>query len=198
MKDFREFATSAIVSGFLIVVSAYLAVLLLLRAMSSLAGLVRPIANLFPLWVLAEDAIALLLVLFGCFVIGFAGRTRLGGAARELVERSVLMKIPGYMLFRSLTQQLAGESQENVWKPALAEIEEALVPAFIIEEFEDGRYTVFVPSVPSPLAGAVYILSRDGVHPLSASFAQTFQTLARWGSGSRNLVAAMESKTAVK
>jgi hypothetical protein len=120
MKDFREFATSAIVSGFLIVVPAYLAVLLLLRAMSSLAGLVRPIANLFPLWVLAEDAIALLLVLFGCFVIGVAGRTRLGGAARELVERSVLMKIPGYMLFRSLTQQLAGESQENVWKPALA------------------------------------------------------------------------------
>jgi hypothetical protein len=45
MKDFREFATSAIVSGFLIVVPAYLAVLLLPRAMSSLAGLVRPIAE---------------------------------------------------------------------------------------------------------------------------------------------------------
>ena len=37
---------------------------------------------------------------------------------------------------------MAGSDEEHVWKPALAEIEEALVPAFIIEEFEDGRFTV--------------------------------------------------------
>ena len=38
----------------------------------------------------------------------------------------------------------------NVFEVLLAEIEEALVPAFIIEELADGRYTVFVPSVPTP------------------------------------------------
>jgi hypothetical protein len=43
-------------------------------------------------------------------------------------------------LFRSLTQQLAGKTQDNGWKPALEEIEQALVPAFIIEE-QDGRFT---------------------------------------------------------
>jgi hypothetical protein len=32
--------------------------------------------------------------------------------------------------------------------PALAEIEEALVPALIVEKLEDGSYTVLVPSVP--------------------------------------------------
>ncbi len=101
-------------------------------------------------------------------------------------------RIPGFTLFRSLTQQLAGEGRENVWKPALAEIEEALVPAFIIEEFEDGRFTVFVPSVPTPLAGAVYILSRDRVHPLDVPFTQAIKTVSRWGSGSKDLVAAME------
>jgi hypothetical protein len=61
-------------------------------------------------------------------------------------------------LFRSLTQRLAGEDQESAWKPGLVEIEEALVPAFITERFEDGRFTVFVPSIPTPLAGAVYRL----------------------------------------
>jgi len=54
---------------------------------------------------------------------------------------------------------MAGKDEENVWKSALAEIEDALVPAFIIEELEDGRFTVFVPSVPTPFAGAVYILN---------------------------------------
>jgi hypothetical protein len=29
---------------------------------------------------------------------------------------------------------MAGDSRENAWKPALAEIEDALVPAFIVEE----------------------------------------------------------------
>lgn len=42
---------------------------------------------------------------------------------------------------------MAGSREEQVWKLALAEIEEALVPAFIIEKFEDGRFTVFVPAM---------------------------------------------------
>jgi uncharacterized membrane protein len=126
-----------------------------------------------------------------CFLIGVAVRTRVGQALRERMETSVFERIPGFTLFRSLTQQLAGEGRENVWKPALAEIEEALVPAFIIEEFEDGRFTVFVPSVPTPLAGAVYILSRDRVHPLDVPFTQAIKTVSRWGSGSKDLVAAM-------
>ena len=85
-----------------------------------------------------------------------------------------------------------------MWQPALAEIEEALVPAFIIEELEDGRYTVFVPSVPTPFAGAVYILSRERVHPLDIPFTQALQSVSRWGSGSRELVAAMKTESARK
>jgi hypothetical protein len=74
------------------------------------------------------------------------------------------------------------------------EIEEALVPAFIIEEFEDGRYTVFVPSIPTPLAGAVYILDRKRVHPLDVPFTAALRTISKWGSGSRELVATMDSE----
>ena len=92
------------------------------------------------------------------------------------MEKSLFERLPGYALFRSLTQRLAGEGRENVWKPALVEIEEALVPAFIIEEFEDGRFTVFVPSVPTPLAGAVYILTPERVHPLDVPFTQAIKS----------------------
>ena len=96
---------------------------------------------------------------------------------------------------RSLTQRLAGkDDQENVWKPALAEIEEALVPAFIIEELPDGRFTVFVPSVPTPFAGAVYILTPERVHPLDVPFTQAIQSISRRGSGSKELVAAMKPR----
>jgi uncharacterized membrane protein len=194
MKQFREFVVNTLVGGLLVVAPIYLAFLLLLKAMQAVAGLVRPVAMLLPEWLPAENLLALLLVLAACFLIGAAVRTPAGRATRERIEKALFEKLPGYALLRSLTQQLAGENQETVWKPALAEIEDALVPAFIIEELEDGRYTVFVPSVPTPLAGAVYILSRERVHPLDIPFTQAIQAVSRWGSGSKTLVAAMKTE----
>ena len=191
MKKFGEFVVSAFVGGLLMVVPIYLSVLLLLKAMQSVAALVKPFAMLLPEWLPAEHFLSFLLVLIVCFLIGVAVRTPVGRAIREQIEKSLFERIPGYALFRSLTQRMAGKDEENVWKPALAEIEEALVPSFIIEELEDGRFTVFVPSVPTPFAGAVYVLSRERVHPLDVPFTQALQSISRWGSGSKELVAAM-------
>ena len=191
MKFAREFIVNALVGGLLIVVPIYLAVLVLLKGMKSVATLVRPFTALVPAWLPAENLLSLLLVLFVCFLIGLAVRTRAGRIVRERIEKSLFDRLPGYALFRSLTQRLAGEGRENVWKPALAEIEDALVPAFIIEELEDGRLTVFVPSVPTPFAGAVYILGRERVHPIDVPFTQAISSVSRWGSGTKELVAAM-------
>jgi uncharacterized membrane protein len=191
MKFVREFLFNALVGGLLIVVPIYLAVLVLLKGMQSVAALVRPLTGLVPAWLPAENLLSLALVLVVCFLIGVAVRTRLGRRLRERIEKSLFERLPGYALFRSLTQRLAGEGRESVWKPALVEIEEALVPAFIIEELEDGRFTVFVPSVPTPFAGAVYILTRERVHALDVPFTQAIQSVSRWGSGSKDLVAAM-------
>ena len=134
MKKFCEFVVSAFVGGLLIVVPIYLTVLLLLKAMQSVVAFVKPFAMLLPEWFPAEHVLSLLLVLIVCFLIGVAVRTPAGRVVRERIEKSLFEKMPGYALFRSLTQRLAGKDEENVWKPALAEIEDALVPAFIIEE----------------------------------------------------------------
>ena len=152
-------------------------------------------SRLLPAWFPAENVLSLLLVLIICFLVGLLVHTPIGEAVRSQIEKSVFEKIPGYSLIRSLMRQVAGESRENVWKPALAEIEEALVPAFVIEELEDGRFTVFVPSVPTPFAGAVYILSRERVHLLDVPFKQAVQTVTKWGSGSKELVAAMKKQS---
>jgi uncharacterized membrane protein len=70
------------------------------------------------------------------------------------------------------------------------------VPGFIIEEHDDGRLTVFVPSVPTPLAGAVYVLDRSRVHVVDVPFTQALQTFSQWGAGSKELVAAMKQPPA--
>ena len=194
MKQGFMFVARSLLTGFLIVVPIYLAILLLLKAMKSVVSLVQPIARLLPDSLPAETLLSLLFVLVFCLLIGLIVHTRIGAAVRERMETTLFERIPGYALIRSLTQQLAGSSQEKVWKPAFVEIEEGLVPAFIIEEFDDGRYTVFVPSIPTPLAGAVYILDRKRVHPLDVPFTDALRTISKWGSGSRELVATMDNE----
>jgi len=191
MKWFREFILTSVLAGFLVLAPLYLAVLILLKAMASLVRLIKPFAGLLPEWMPAENLLALVLVALVCFLVGAALRTRSGRAARERIERSLFERIPGYAVVKSLTLRLAGQGQEDVWKPAFAEIEDALVPAFIIEELEDGRYTIFVPSVPTPFAGAVYVLARERVHPLDVPFTQALKPISRWGAGCKDLLAAM-------
>ena len=191
MNYVRAFIINAVVGGVLVLLPIYLAVLLLLKGMKAVVDLVRPIAALLPEWLPAEDALALLAVLIVCFLVGAAVRTRAGRVVRERMEMGFFGRIPGYALFRSLTQRLAGEGDGIAWKPVLAEIEDALVPAFIVEELVDGRFTVFVPSVPTPFAGAVYILSRERVHLVDIPFTQAIKSVSRWGAGSGELVAAM-------
>ena len=198
MKQLMVSLSKALFRGLLIVIPVYLAVLLLLKAMQSLAKLVSPLANLLPDWVPAEQLLSLLLVLAICAVIGASVGTRIGQHARAWIEKTLFDRIPGYALIRSLTRQVAGQSRESTWKAALFQSDEGLLPAFIIEELDDGRYTVFVPSIPTPFAGAVYVLDRQRVHPLDVPFTDAVKVVSRWGSGAKDLVAAMEKAKPVE
>ncbi len=194
MRNFTGFIVNRLITGVLVVAPIYLTVLLLLKAAKSLLSIVQPVAKLLPEWMPAAQILSLLMILFLCFFIGLGMKTPIGRATWERMENSLFQRLPGYALLRSLTQQLAGKTEDKTWKPALAEIEDALVPAFIIEELENRSFTVFVPSIPTPLAGAVYILTSDRVHPLDVPFTQAIKTISRWGSGSKDLLAAMKKE----
>ena len=56
MKNALRFAAKATLNGFLIVVPIYLAVLLLLKAIGSIAKLVRPFTLILPEWLPAENS----------------------------------------------------------------------------------------------------------------------------------------------
>jgi len=191
LKKIGKFLGSSLVTGLLIAAPIYLAGLLLVKVAKTLSPMVRPLARLTPAWFPAERVISLAIVLFVCFLIGVTVRIPSGRKVWEKLQSSLFRKIPGYDLIRSFTQRLGGAAENEAWKPALAEIEEALVPAFIIEELDDGRFTVFVPSVPTPLSGALYILTADRVHPLDLGVTCVLKTVSHWGLGAKDLAAAM-------
>ena len=97
-----------------------------------------------------------------------------------------------------MSRQLVGEKDEQSFRPALVEIEEALVPAFIIEKHMDGQFTVFVSSSPTPMAGAIYILQSERVHPVDVPLRKAMLCVTKWGAGAAELRAAIKPRNMKK
>jgi uncharacterized membrane protein len=193
VKGLAEFTRTTLVGGLLVVLPVYLSLLLLAKTVAGLFALVSPLTAQIPAEVHFRRILAVLILVTLCFVAGLVVRTGLGLRAKSALEEHLLERIPGYTLLRGLAARMAGRSQDETFAPALVEIEDALVPAFIVDELEDGRYTVFVPSVPTPAAGAVYILARERVHPVAVPLATAVGVISKWGTGAGQLVRAMDT-----
>jgi uncharacterized membrane protein len=187
MKGLAELTKTTLIGGLLVVLPIYLSILLVARSLSAIVALLSPVTAAIPAGVQFRQLIAILIMLVVCFVAGIVVRTGPGLRAKNTFERSVLEKIPGYALVRGLTERVSGDEREGAFRPALVEIEEALAPGFIIEELDDGRYTVLVPSVPTPAAGSLLILARERVHPLDVPFTQAVKVISKWGAGAGEL-----------
>jgi uncharacterized membrane protein len=186
MNRIAEFSKTTIIGGLLVLLPAYLSVLLLLHAIGGVFALIQPISSHLPGGPVVARVAAVVVVLVLSFVAGIVVRTSIGRRADALLER-----IPGYSLIRSLGRRFTGEEGDVSFAVALVEIEDALVPAFLIEEHPDGSFTVFVPSVPTPAAGAVYVLAKARVHRVDVPLTTAVRCITRWGAGTSELLQAM-------
>lgn len=192
MQAVFEFIKTTLLGGVLVIAPMYLTGLLLLKALAGLVALISPLTAGLPDTTRFPTLVAILLLIAICFAGGIAVRTRPGLWAKNLIERAVLQKIPGYVLIRSLAGRLAGRDEEQAFTVVLAEIEEALVPAFLVEDCGDGQCVVFVPSVPTPAAGAIYIMSWERVHRVDVPLMKAVNVISKWGAGSSELLAGMK------
>ena len=67
-----------------------------------------------------------------------------------------------------------------------------LAPAFLIETHADGLCTVFMPSVPTPMAGGVFIMPSERVHEIDVPVPTMMKCISKWGSGTTELLAALK------
>jgi uncharacterized membrane protein len=194
MKTLLQFLKSTLIGGLVIVLPVWVTVLLLLKAIIGALKMLRPIAKSLPQSIVHEDLVALALLVILCFAVGVIIRTRPGHHAREWFAKYLFERIPGFALLRSMARQMAGDVTEQSFKPALVEIEDALVPAFIVEQHADGQLTVFVSSSPTPMAGAIYILPPERVHPVDVPLHKAMVCISKWGTGASAMRAAMRTK----
>jgi uncharacterized membrane protein len=192
MKTLLKFIKTTIIGGLLFLIPLVLVLVVIGKAYAVVNKIVAPIAAHLPFGgkdpglVAAWIAIGVLLLV--AFLAGLVARTRFGQRVRRGIENVVLKKIPGYTLLKSMTDNPVDSADERM-QVALANIDDAWLLAFIMEELEDGRLTVFVPSAPTPVAGSLYYLQEEQVRRLKdVAVRDAVACIMQLGVGSRKLL----------
>ena len=195
MKALGEFLKSTIIGGVLIILPLGLVIVIVMKFVGMLKPLAEPMARYLPETFRFPMLLALALLLILSFAAGLLPLTRVGRGAGRFIESSILDRIPGYSMMRSLTHRIGDNDDTAKFAPAFVKIEEALVLAFIIEEHDDGKYTVFVPSAPTPAAGSIYVMDASRVHFIDAPFIKAVRCVSKFGVGSEELLKSLRQPT---
>ena len=192
MNAMMKFLKTTIIGGLVFLLPGALVLLVLSKALVAAKAIAAPLSEKLPRVALfglgTTSLVAILLLMLVCFVAGIFARTGLGRKVRSWVDNSMLASIPAYQLLKSMAGGMAEiESYEDV-RSALAWIEEAWQPALVMEELENGLFTVFVPQAPTPMSGSIFYLTAERVKLLDVPISRVLICIRRMGLGSQALL----------
>lgn len=193
MKGLLGFIKATLAGGFFVVLPMMLIYLLLNETLEAATALAKPIIDLLPKGFVEgaqfPNLIAIVLILLVSLLFGLAMRTTLGKRLIEKAEHAVLEKIPGYSAIRSLSTRIFGADVDGQFEPALLSLPlDGKVLVFVVERHDDGQYTVFLPSSPTPGIGTIQVVPAERLQHLDAKSSKVFETLSHWGVGTRDVV----------
>lgn len=193
MKRFGQVLLVTLVRGILFLVPIVLVAVLAREGYQFLVKLFQPLTawlqadRVFGL--LAEDVMAILALTLVFLVAGLFVGTRSGRVMSDRLERTILYRVPGYLMARGVAGGFPGLEMGSAFAPVLVQLDDGWAFALLVERQPEGFCTVFLPSAPSPTSGDVRIVGADRVRPLEVSMLALLGCLTRSGSGGGALAA---------
>jgi uncharacterized membrane protein len=130
---------------------------------------------------------AVLILLALAFAAGVVARTALGGRIFGWLERTILVNIPLYAVFRQTVSDMAGGSDSLAadadTEVVLVRLDDQSQLGFLVGRREDGTGVVYVPSAPSALSGTVVLVAPERIQETSLTPAELVQGMRRLGTG---------------
>jgi uncharacterized membrane protein len=194
MKKIKQFLLNTIVGGVFVILPITVMVILFKWILNMMLTYLKPLTQILTVTnqmnqILAY-ALALLLILLVCFIIGAVVRTTVGKIVYRLIENKLLMKIPGYSLIKETLEQLLGKTKSPFSTVALVKIfnNDTMVTGFVTNEHKSGLITVFVPTGPNPTSGNIYHLDAKYVNKIDVSVEKVMRSIIGCGTGSDTLL----------
>ncbi|MGE0120074.1 MAG: DUF502 domain-containing protein [Dongiaceae bacterium] len=195
MKGILGFVKTTVIGGLLVILPMAVIVILVAHVLRVAHEALKPIASGISDSIYFPYVAAALLVILVCFLAGLIFSTSPGRKLGALLERYLYERVPGYNMLKALGGRALTHGADHAMQPAFVELEEALVPAFVMERHADGGATVFVPSSPTPTVGSLYVLPASRVHPIDVPMAKFMGCLSGWGVGTKDLLPAIRRET---
>jgi uncharacterized membrane protein len=201
MNRFAQFLLATLVRGILFLLPLTIIAVLARETYRAILSVTRPLAGWLavrPLFgLLPEHLLAIVLILSVFLIAGLFVGTQAGRALSDRLERTVLYRVPGYVLFRGAASAVPGLQLESDFAPVLVHTDEGWSLALLVERHPQGICTVFIPESPSPTKGSVVLVEASRVRPLEASVLSLLSCLTRSGVGASTLAVAALSDLAV-
>jgi len=191
MKTITKFLKVTLVGGLLVVLPLWVSLLLLLKAIKGALAMLLPIAKLLPQAVVHEKVVALGLLLVICFVVGLIIRTQPGEASRPLDRRTHTWSYSRVFAYARYDPTI-GWGQGRAVIPTGTGGDRGRIGAGIHHRETYGRTAHGIRLVhPTPMAGAIYILSPERVHPVDVPLRKAIVCVTKWGAGAAEMRAAI-------
>lgn len=200
MNKIATFIKTSILGGLTVILPITIFMLILKWFYNFVITIIQPITELLIRQAnyqkIIADVIAIFIVLGLCFLFGILIKTKIGRIVQKYLENSMSRLVPGYSMIKTTVTQLFDRDKFLFSSAALVEIAgmDTLVTAFISDEHEDGRYTVFVPTGPNPTTGLILHLKPELVHPINVKIEDAFRSIISCGAGSKMILNALKKK----
>jgi len=171
MTRLRNFLLTTLLGGAVVLLPIAIFIFLLQLLWNLTKNLLEPLAGFmrgelgleFPEFYL--NALAFIIVIAFCFLVGLIIRTRFGKNTWGWFERTYLLRLPLYGTIKETVQQFSGNKRMPFSDVVLIDVfgNNTRMTGFITDEHESGNYTVFVPTGPNPTNGFIFHVSKDQI-----------------------------------
>ncbi len=124
-------------------------------------------------------------VILSCFLIGILVKTAWGKWLQSFTERWFLKKIPGYTTLKEIFNQFQPDNKQNFSRPVLITLDQGAnyLTGFVTDMYDGNRYSVFIPTSPSPVNGFVVQTTSDNIKFIDAPSDAVMRSVLSCGVG---------------
>ncbi len=198
MKTLTQFVRTTIVGGHFFLAPIVVLIVILAKAFDfakkSLNAVFVHIPAASELSTGTATVLSVTIVALVCLLAGLVAHTVIAQRLVNLLESSVLSKIPAYEYLKQESASALGVAQ-------IAELPLVFVPmeggwqlGVQTEALSDGLVSIFVPGAPNPHSGSVFFLSTDSIRPAGVKLAVALNCLRRCGAGASAIGASWPPK----
>lgn len=189
LSRFKNFLSTVFVGGLLAILPIVIIFKVFSWILTWLMEFIQPfttvIASNIGVNITTAKVVAMTAVILSCFLIGILVKTAWGKWLQSFTERWFLQKIPGYTTLKEIFNQFQPDNKQNFSKPVLITLDQGgnYLMGFVTDMYDEDRYSVFIPTSPSPVNGFVVQTTRDSIKFIDAPSETVMRSVLSCGVG---------------